>query len=1415
MKRHIAVRVLAFMMCLSTVLNNNTLYVEASDVMKLNSEGITNKSLPKLEDYETYEIIDGELYVAIDYAQMMSEREAFETYSTNADYSVGNKLEYELVPKQADGITPEVGWEWSSYYDKFVKCSNDGVSYSLHTGQDYELYYCEDTCSTCNSNTQFKCYTCGNCTKLEDWLLSNTISSDTIEHIKVKNIEIPLDYLPFPITYFEYGSGYITNASSKHTYLCYWDCILNADGSPTDPNCNYNPDSWEILVNENDNAPVCWFKCDSLDYCNYDDHLYRPFDKNVAFEGYDDVSFGPAPNAPLTLPNSDISISGERYTFNNIGRKVSYTGRLVDGTKLDQDCNRGKMESKSKGINFNIAGSAFVEYTVWVDGCNHVEVSSNVSVSGSSKIERIDGNDNNIISKIQGSGVYVCSDENNTGWTRYRHTLDNSNSHTISYYASSKKCGTKVKKVTTVTVALLDVKIYYKVNFDYNNENKTIGNDNKYNNTDAAIRYEDELLWTESNPNPKYRPFPRPMAYYTINLYPSGSNGTYTTSFDEPSWDSGFLSRAENTPTQSHNKSGVSLRTDNGLTLPQLNTTETQYWGQDGKSAIKTKYWASRVYSSFEGWWTAAVGGSQKVSTDTVTSSGTLYSHWVNNSVTIPTPRRRYTITYDTYGGNFIQEENIVGHDDYTYGGVIADNFIGNGDLYTDEDGNKIPYENKRYTTEGDINFLGWYDQSQSQASWFTSNQNGNIYDTHQTGNYKLEQVVINNKVVYRYTPVANTNMYAHWMLPDISIPSCYKLGYEFLGWYTIPQPSVDDMQNGNMNVARYAGGHPETDDNMLKSSEIDLSMDNETNIHLYAWYNRKPIFVDIYEGLFFEGQQVTYDDLLNLVGVFDYEDNYLELQQQVIEEFFEEKINKIDQDIEVDKDLEEHKLLEKDTWIYKKELAEDGEHNSKDYANIIENIDRLNDEIAKLRDKIAELFKEKEQLEQEREKALESIPERARLLDVHISEIDYYGTQDTPKQIDNHRTEDETSCGIFRAPDYTEMDYETNKLKTNTDNIGKFEITYQVHDEGIKFKDVDGTIKQIPKSDVTLEYTRTCQINFNYNPLLYTQGVIQYTSEVDDTTFADNIKLQQAVFDSEDTQDNIPWWGKYEANSETTEVDSETGELLTRKLLHDENDNTIDKLQKTLVITGVTGFKFTTAFAYEHQDIIDKFIHEFDSPEGDNSSYSEEVGNYYVDGDKQPIIDKSKLLNHIASFKNDQSEYSDGITKNEVWEALTNIHVTFDAIDQWGKMASNGVTEEAHDNPDTFVDTTHTPAGYIPEYNSGNDTGDDNPDPNKPYDKIIYQSEPERSIDIIMVNDGKNTMFADASLFKGLIKDKIRYVNANWIDTLGTSYWGTYGKEVLRSILQKNTTESTQHAGYYNTNNKDKVVLNITDYSK
>ena len=39
-----------------------------------------------------------------------------------------------------------------------------------------------------------------------------------------------------------------------------------------------------------------------------------------------------------------------------------------------------------------------------------------------------------------------------------------------------------------------------------------------------------------------------------------------------------------------------------------------------------------------------------------------------------------------------------------------------------------------------------------------------------------------------------------------------------------------------------------------------------------------------------------------------------------------------------------------------------------------------------------------------------------------------------------NHRTKDETSCGIFRAPDYTEMDYETNKLKTNTDNIGKFD---------------------------------------------------------------------------------------------------------------------------------------------------------------------------------------------------------------------------------------------------------------------------------------------------------------------------------------------------------------------------------------
>lgn len=166
-----------------------------------------------------------------------------------------------------------------------------------------------------------------------------------------------------------------------------------------------------------------------------------------------------------------------------------------------------------------------------------------------------------------------------------------------------------------------------------------------------------------------------------------------------------------------------------------------------------------------------------------------------------------------------------------------------------------------------------------------------------------------------RVSKTENLDMYASYEEVDLELPQLYKQGYEFLGWYTEPQEVVTgaeykdttDNPDGTTststdgvvyNSANWAGGGyvPEkfeectcSDEEKEKGHrdgcpyqksrvfrEETVNMDNSNNmITLYAWFNRIPIYTDIYEGLFFEGQDVSLKDLTRLVGVFDYEDDY------------------------------------------------------------------------------------------------------------------------------------------------------------------------------------------------------------------------------------------------------------------------------------------------------------------------------------------------------------------------------------------------------------------------------------------------------------------------------------------------------------------------------------------------------------
>ena len=168
----------------------------------------------------------------------------------------------------------------------------------------------------------------------------------------------------------------------------------------------------------------------------------------------------------------------------------------------------------------------------------------------------------------------------------------------------------------------------------------------------------------------------------------------------------------------------------------------------------------------------------------------------------------------------------------------------------------------------------------------------------------------------------SNLDLYADWKEIDLELPQLYKPGYEFLGWFTTPQEVTnnrsgndgsydgdtssdavfdntvgdgeDYLESGNGNkyndVVTYdeweklwaGGGYNPTlygtdgyERDRTFREEV-VNMDNSSNcVKLYAWFNRRPIYSDLYEGLFFEGQDVSYEDLTRLVGVFDYEDDY------------------------------------------------------------------------------------------------------------------------------------------------------------------------------------------------------------------------------------------------------------------------------------------------------------------------------------------------------------------------------------------------------------------------------------------------------------------------------------------------------------------------------------------------------------
>lgn len=625
----------------------------------------------------------------------------------------------------------------------------------------------------------------------------------------------------------------------------------------------------------------------------------------------------------------------------------------------------------------------------------------------------------------------------------------------------------------------------------------------------------------------------------------------------------------------------------------------------------------------------------------------------------------------------------------------------------------------------------------------------GDIDGRIDSGDYIENQVISSEEQHFTVNDADNITLEAVWEPGKIKLPNVTKDGADFIGWFNVPQ----EMGNTGVKAKLLGKANEEvTLEDLDRKGIQDLDANNEFT--LYAWFNKRPVFVNLYDGLFFEGQDVDYKDLLELVGVWDYDDNYEDIASDKVNEHFNSLKEIVDNDIEDVRD---------DIYYIEEADRESGD----DYTS----------ELKELRERLAKLFTERQKIESTRRELLKGI--KIRKLEPVIANIKYI---DGESEFDYHS--DEVSSNGLKIVTSSNAEL---KLDTKTENIGRVEITYQVHDEGIYYKDwthvddletseEDEEISEenlvfVEGSKITMEYTRKCQINFNYNPLLNLQNMLYYTDYDFGDSLSDFVMSRQIVRDSEDLQDNIPWWSKK----------ADTKNLL----LHKENENTIDKLQKTLVITSVGDeISFNTVFENEFKGATEKFRDEIKQ----NEVYSEK-----------------ELLDYMYSFKNDPEVYwKDGeseVKKSDIWDNLTSISITFDGCDQFGKCASNNVSEYGIQKG---VKTDIRPKGYKEEFNSGYKVSDDMIE----YDISIYQTDYERTVYLMLIN-----LNNDSDLSHVRVKDRIRYISKDYLDTLEGSFWGTEGLVEIEKALGKAEVPGdsyTDRAGSYND-----IKVNIKDYTE
>lgn len=545
----------------------------------------------------------------------------------------------------------------------------------------------------------------------------------------------------------------------------------------------------------------------------------------------------------------------------------------------------------------------------------------------------------------------------------------------------------------------------------------------------------------------------------------------------------------------------------------------------------------------------------------------------------------------------------------------------------------------------------------------------------------------------------ATITLYATWKDDGIVLPDVKKEHNKFIGWYTVPQDS-----HGDTAIDR--------EKNFVGQAGAIVSVDSDTT--LYAWFNQNPTYTDIYEGTFYEGQDVSYVDLLKLIGVSDYEDDYRESVNNAITSLLQsnpdnEEKNGGDDNIEIDES----------------ELPP------------ISDADDSGDDDS-LRAQINAAIN----------------PSK---LDVKVTKVVY--TQElTTENADGTTTtktwstevHDNSSIGGTASDKWYSVSGEDIKngntglgipagLDTRTENIGYFTVYYEVTDNGI-WNGAEQILEDNGyeiDSPITIEYSRKCQILYNNPPKMQIdKSVFVFT----DNNYTSGTEAKTALLnyihesDIQDNVNNAPWWSKTTAS----EALNASRDILAIKDVSVNDGWAIDNKDKANAIAKITSLDDL----YNQNDIV-------------------------VDG--------------ITITKDDK--------KN-----VTGFKLILDAVDQFGKHSANLVEASASNkgvhvsNPDGIL-----PDGTLPETD--------------------YQDEPDRTLQIVLVNPDSDSGMIDANTYKN-----IRYISEKYFGTISNTYWSEYGKEILSGSFKeealKNENPDVQSGSFTSENHGNTVDLEINDYT-